>query len=309
MTPAAMKLAYLVFSARKPDAWAGFCDAMLGLPAPRANADGTLGFRVDAAAQRLIVAPGADDDLGAIGLEMANDAALDALLGHLARAGVGAPRADAALARARGVRRLHHVVDPAGNRVELCTGIEDAPLPFVSDAFRGGFVTGALGLGHVVLVARDLAAMERFWVDTLGFGVTERLGTRVGPIALQGTFLHCNRRHHTLALFDLPIRKRIHHFMLQARDHADVGAAFERAQREVPLSLTLGQHPDPDGTFSFYGATPSGFDFEIGAGSKEIDPAGWRVQNSATTSRWGHKPKLRMQVKMAMELLAAKVMG
>jgi len=94
----------------------------------------------------------------------------------------------------------------------------------------------------------------------------------------------------------------------QAARLADIGIAFERAQRhKVPLSLGLGQHPDPDGTFSFYGATPSGFDFEIGAGTHDIDPRGWQVQHTQVTSSWGHKPQLRMQLNMARHLLARKL--
>jgi biphenyl-2,3-diol 1,2-dioxygenase len=150
--------------------------------------------------------------------------------------------------------------------------------------------------------------MQAFYTDVLGFGVTERLATRVGPIDFRGVFLHCNARHHSLALFDLPLRRRLHHFMLQASRLSDVGLAFERARRrKVPLSLGLGQHPDPDGTFSFYGATPSGFDFEIGAGTQTIDPAHWQARATDVTSTWGHEPKLRLQLQMATGLLVSKV--
>ncbi len=96
--------------------------------------------------------------------------------------------------------------------------------------------------------------------------------------------------------------------MLQAGRLSDIDRAFERARHcRVPLSLGLGQHPDPDGTFSFYGATPSGFDFEIGAGSQTINPAGWQVQTTDVTSTWGHAPNLRLQLQMAAGLLASKV--
>lgn len=303
-----LRLGYLVVGARKPADWAAFCDRMLGLPAPCRNADGSLGWQVDAAAQRLIVADDQRDDLLAVGLECSNDAVLDALLARLAAAGHAAPAADAAACRARRVQRLHCVQDPAGNQVELFTGLAAADQPFASACFPGGFVTGALGLGHAVLVHGDLAAMEAFYVGLLGFGVTQRLHTRAGPVEVRGVFLHCNRRHHSLALFDLPSRKRLHHFMLQARDHMDVGRAFERAKAaKVPLSLSIGQHPDPDGTFSFYGATPSGFDFEIGAGSGEIDPAGWQAVRTGSTSSWGHQPQLRLKLRMAGALLARKL--
>jgi biphenyl-2,3-diol 1,2-dioxygenase len=121
-------------------------------------------------------------------------------------------------------------------------------------------------------------------------------------------FLHCNARHHSLALFNLPLRRRLHHFMLQAAQISDVGRAHERARREqVPLSLSLGQHPEPDATFSFYGATPSGFDFEIGAGTQQIAPAGWQPQSTGVASSWGHRPTLRVQWQVAVGLSRRKL--
>lgn len=302
-----LRLGYLQFEVRKPERWTEFCRAMLGLPAPLANPDGSLGFRVDEAAQNLIVQEGAADDLAAIGLEAADEEALDRLLARITSFGVRVEEGGAALCAARRVKRLHRVVDPAGNRVELFFGPEAAVQPFESDVFPARFRTGDAGMGHVAIVADDLAGMEKFYAGVLGFGVSERLSTKAGPIDISGTFLHCNRRHHSLALFKLPLRKRIHHFMLQANAWSDVGVAYERALRnKLPMSLSLGQHPGPDGTFSFYAATPSGFDFEIGAGSGEIDPAQWKVLHTAGTSTWGHKPQLRLQLKMLGELIASR---
>ncbi|SEO28090.1 3,4-dihydroxy-9,10-secoandrosta-1,3,5(10)-triene-9,17-dione 4,5-dioxygenase [Rhodospirillales bacterium URHD0017] len=306
-----LKLGYLAFAVRRPDRWQAFCRTMLGLPEPITNPDGSLGYALDGEVrQRLVVAEGKPDDLASIGLDCGDDAALDALLPRLAALGLATERAPASLGNARRVARLHLLSDPMGNRIELHTGAEAADRPFASTEMPGGYRTGALGMGHAVLVSRDLATMERFYVDALGFGVSERLMAKVGPIQVRGTFLHCNRRHHSLALFDLPLRKRLHHFMLQAERLADVGAAFERARRtKVPLSLELGQHPDPDGTFSFYGRTPSGFDFEIGAGGQEIDPVDWCEHTTDVTSVWGHKPKLGLQLRMAKELVVRGLGG
>jgi len=307
-TPPDLRLGYLVFEARRPERWADFCERTLGLPAPLKNPDGSRGWQLDAQAQRLVVQAGPADDVAAIGLHCASEPVLDALAGRLAQAGHAVQDGDARLCTARRVRRLVRTVDPAGNAVELFVEPDEAAQPFVSSAFPEGFRTGELGLGHAVLVSDDLPAMEAFYGGVLGFGVTERLATKVGPIDVRGTFMHCNARHHSIALFDLPLPKRMHHFMLQAARLADIGIALERAQRhKVPLSLGLGQHPDPDGTFSFYGATPSGFDFEIGAGTHDIDPRGWQVQHTQVTSSWGHKPQLRMQLNMARHLVARKL--
>jgi len=303
-----LRLGYLVFEVRRPARWADFCEHMLALPAPVANTDGSMGWQVDEAAQRLIVSEGPADDLAALGLQCANEEVLDRLVHRLQAAGCMVAAGDAALCRARRVQRLHRCVDPCGNAVELFTGLEPAATPFKSTAFPEGFRTGDLGLGHAVLVSHDIERMEAFYVDLLGFGVTERLATRVGPMDIRGVFLHCNPRHHSLALFDMPLRKRMHHFMLQAERLCDIGLAFERARRhKVPLSLELGQHPAPDATFSFYGETPSGFDFEIGAGTQTINPEGWQTHRTDVTSSWGHKPRLRLQLKMAAGLIAQKM--
>lgn len=304
----ALQLGYLVFGAARPSKWQDFCSRMLGLPAPIVNADGSNGWRVDGASQRLIVQADASDDLMALGLDCGSAAGLQARAEQLARSGCEIAAGSEAQCQARRVEALYALTDPAGNRVELFHGLQQAPAPFESAAFPGGFRTGDLGLGHAVLAHRDLEAMEAFYVGQLGFRVTERLDTRKGPVHVRGTFLHCNRRHHSLALFDIPSRKRMHHFMLQANDYADVGRALERSNEiRVPLSLELGQHPAPDSTFSFYGATPSGFDFEIGAGSNEIDPQHWDAMNTSVTSSWGHQPRMRLKLRMASALALQKL--
>jgi 2,3-dihydroxybiphenyl 1,2-dioxygenase len=303
-----LALGYLVFAVRKPWRWERFCRDMLGLPEPVTNPDGSSGYRMDGTTQRLIVAEGAADDLAALGLSCEDDAVLEAFAARLRRMGIAVEDGSESLRAARRVQRLMVLHDPDGNAVELAVGMEATPLPFTSTAFPGGFHTGRLGMGHAVLVSHRLEAMEEFYTRALGFGVSERLATRVGPMDMNGIFLHCNARHHSVAIFDMPLQKRLQHFMLQANELRDVGMAFERAQSsKVPISLHLGQHPDPDGTFSFYGTTPSGFDFEIGAGGKEIEPRGWRPLHTTVTSHWGHKPSLRLQMKMVAGLVASKI--
>lgn len=303
-----MKLGYLVLEVRRPAAWHGFAKEILGLQPAGANPDGSTGYRLDGAAQRLVLREGPADDLAAIGLELADEAALGELRQRLARAGVDAAEGDGSLCAARRVSRLLAFEDPEGTRVEAALSPQQASLPFASPHFPGGFGSEATGFGHAVLVARDLGAMERFYVGTLGFGVSERLAARVGPLDVRGSFLHCNRRHHTLALMALPETRKLHHFMLESRSVVDVLRAHDRARtHRVPLSLGLGQHPDPDGTVSFYGRTPSGIDFEIGAGGREIDPRGWRELTSHTTSSWGHKPTLGLQLRAARGMLLSRL--
>jgi 2,3-dihydroxybiphenyl 1,2-dioxygenase len=303
MMDAPFSLGYLVFAVRRPDRWARFLGTTLGLPTA-GDIGGPPSWRLDDAVQRLIVAEGDADDLRAIGLDAGDEAGLARAAERLARHGVAVHEADSASRRRRRVQQLLVATDPQGTAIELFVGLERADSRFASPLFGGGFRTEPLGFGHAALIAEDMAAMEHFYVEALGFAVTERLRTKAGPLEIEGAFLHCNQRHHSLALFDMPLRKRLHHFMLQTNRLADVGAAFEQIRRDrVPVSLGLGQHPDPDGTFSFYAATASGFDFEIGWGAAEIDPGQWIAQQTTVASAWGHRPTPRLRLKIAGAML------
>jgi 2,3-dihydroxybiphenyl 1,2-dioxygenase len=303
-----MKLAYLVLDVRRPRRWQEFAAHVLGLESPAQNPDGTLGYRLGTAAQGLVLRPGRADDIATLGLELADAPALEALQARLAAGGIGVTEGRPALCAARRVERLIAFQDPEGTTIEAVLGAQKAASPFSSPWFPRGFGNDATGFGHAVLVTKRLAAMERFYVDALGFAVTERLAARVGPLDVRGLFLHCNRRHHTLALMHLPSGKKLQHFMLEAGSVAEVVHAHERARRHrVPFSLGLGQHPDPDGTLSFYGRTPAGFDFEVGAGGREIDPDGWRELQAGTTSAWGHAPTLGLRLRAARGLIAARL--
>jgi len=57
----------------------------------------------------------------------------------------------------------------------------------------------------------------------------------------------------------------------------------------VPLERTLGRHQN-DRMVSFYGVTPSGFNFEIGWGARQIDDRDWEVRTYRDASDWGHRP-------------------
>lgn len=304
-----MSLAYLVFEVSRPRAWQDFATGILGCQPAESAGGEVAGFRIDHAVYRLLLREGRQDDLAVLGWQLEDEAALGALQGRLAAAGTVAEPFTAEDCRARSVTAGLRFSDPFGLVNEAVAGLAQAPQAFASAVMPGGFQAGDLGLGHAVLaVGRRLAEAEAFYMGLLGLRLTERIDTRVGPVKVDGAFLHCNRRHHSLALIAVPSRKRLLHFMLQASRLRDVGMAQERAKAAgIPFSLGLGQHPDPDGTVSFYAATPSGFDFEIGAGSGEIDPASHVTEIKTRTSDWGHKPSLRMQLRGAMDLLADKL--
>lgn len=289
-----INLAYLAVQVRDLARWRKFAADMLGLPVPGTNSDGTLALRLDDRAHRFILREGAADDIDALGWEVADSKDFDAIVERAQKAGANPVAGDAALCRARRVERLVHFTGPNGVCNELVMGLGQASTAFSSALMPGGFRTGAMGLGHAALSTTDRQAAASFYREVLDMRLSMELQFSVGPIKIGGVFLHCNPRNHSLALFEMPTRGRMHHVMIEANEMRDVGGAWERAQKlKVPITLTLGQHSEPDGMVSFYGMTPSGFEFEIGAAGRLIDPGNYEPVTIQSPSDWGQHPTLR----------------
>jgi 3,4-dihydroxy-9,10-secoandrosta-1,3,5(10)-triene-9,17-dione 4,5-dioxygenase len=297
---AVRSLAYVVIEATDLEQWRRFATDILGLMPSLSDRDDLLLFRMDDRPYRLWIEKGERNALVAPGWELASKADFDATLARLRAAGRPVEIADAMEARARRVYELARSSDPAGNPMELSYGRFADYVPFSSPAGVSRFVTGEngdMGLGHVVLTAPNFEETHAFYKDVLGFGDTD-----LGRFYLGGggaddpgvgfAFLHCNGRHHSLALGELPESPNgAVHMMLETGELADVGRAYDKALKSkgaIPVSATLGQHVN-DKMTSFYLQSPGGFDIEYGWNGLVIDPARWIPTTSMTVSAWGHK--------------------
>lgn len=281
-------LGYVGIEASDLAAWRHFACDILGLHATD-RSDGGIDLRMDGYAWRLRLSEGPLDDLAFAGWEVRDAAALVALTAKLAQAGVEVVEADNALVADRRVSGLIAFTDPEGNRHEAFYGpLQRTNSPFISPT-GATFKTGTQGLGHLVLRCTDRQRMMDFFVETLGFRLSDHIDTEVIPgRPLRISFLRCNGRHHSLALAEVPVPKRIIHLMLEVTNIDDVGRAMSRCQADgVHLSFTLGRHSNDD-MLSFYPMTPSGFDFEYGWGGLEVDDESWHVVTHDTNSAWGH---------------------
>ena len=284
-----MKLGYLVFEVSQLAAWETFATEVLGLQVARRLDEGGLALRMDDHEQRIVLTEGPADDLVALGWEVADAAALENASQRLAAAGFRVTPGTAAEKARRRVAGLAKYEDPAGIPSELHHGPALSKEPFRSTVVRGGFVTGDQGLGHAVISANSQDESKRFYRDVLGFRLSDHIVCDLHGFAVNIAFFHANRRHHTIAFGDRQ-KKRIHHFMLEARSMDDVGLAFDRSLRAgVRIINTLGKHPN-DKMFSFYAKTPSGFQFEFGWGGREVDDATWEPTTYDHISEWGHHP-------------------
>ena len=283
------RLGFLDFEVSDPGAWRTFAIDRLGLALAAENADGSMALRMDEQAQRILLRRGASDDLACVGFEVADGASLRALAAQLEAGGVRVAEASAEVAARRGVDHLYELQDPNGIPLELFCGPKSGG-GFSSDLVPSGFCTGDEGLGHIVVLVRDVEGTQRFYCDLLGMRVSDYIEQEIAPgRTIRITFLHANARHHTLAFVAGPPRKRIHHFMIEMNAVNDVGLAYDRCiDAGVPIVNTLGQHPN-DQMVSFYARTPSGFAVEVGWGGRKVDDATWQVRTYDRMSTWGHR--------------------
>jgi len=280
-------LGYLELGVSSLDAWRDYAENVLGIAC--VDAGDALHLRCDDECWRIRLVETGEDDVRCAGFEVADVESLDAIRARLEGQGVEVREASPEAAGARGVDRLFVCSDPFGLPVELYVGDRTIHEPFSSPRDVSGFVTGRQGLGHMVLTVADPQQAEAFYMQGLGFLLSDHILLGRPGRELTLTFLHCNPRHHTIALAPVPGGKRLNHIMLQVASLDDVGAGLDAAQAAgVRISSSLGKHTN-DRMVSFYMETPSGFDVEYGCGGVEIDDAIWHPTTYRATSIWGHR--------------------
>ena len=284
-----MQLGYVGFEVTEVDAWKRLCIDVIGLMDAGENVDGSIGFRTDECVQRLFVRRGLADDLCALGLCAESVEEYETTLSRLAANGVAFETAPAATARARGVARLARVSGPYDVPFELTTPLLAAHAPFLPRFPDEDWLTGKLGVGHVLMLVPDKNVMSQFLLDCFGFRYSNTgKAPWNGVAAAEVDFLNCNARHHSLAPVTVGQRlpKLIGHFMIEKISVDGVGLAYDRV-RKAGLHVTneLGRHTD--GSLSFYFQTPSGFDFEIAAEGYLVGED-WTVSELSAYSVWGH---------------------
>jgi len=279
-------LSYIGFTSPNATEWTSFGPEVLGLEVVPPGPDGAVRLRLDAAAHRIAIHPGSTDDLAYLGWAVADPGALADAVASLEATGIEVHSGDRELAAARAVEGIAWFHDPFGFRHELSHGQRRATEPFEPGRPMDGFVTGDGGLGHAVLFVPDLAEAERFYIDVLGFRLSDAVEDGVSI-----RFLHCNSRHHSLAFVAVPGMVGMHHLMLEVGSLDDVGAAYDIVnERHLPLAMTLGRHTN-DRMTSFYVRTPSGFEIEYGYGGALVDVSQpWEAVTYDSGSSWGHKP-------------------
>ncbi|WP_100239173.1 VOC family protein [Sphingobium sp. LB126] len=256
--------------------------------------DGSVRVRLDGRAFRIDMRQQDGLESGyrvaAVGWEVADGPALDALVARVRARGIEVTQGDAAACEARSAAALVRFTDPFGFPVEFFVDRPFGTDERLSTRFVCGSTDrGKFGLGHVVQITHDHLAALDFYRDVLGFGFSDRITWDAADLF----FLHCNKRHHSVALggeiFGMK-SGQIDHFMIEATAREYVDEAYAKLKEHgFAVSQTLGQHTNDD-VYSFYLMAPVGFRVEFGFGGNIVDdPEHWVAKQYDSPSRWGHE--------------------
>ncbi|ROO87508.1 3,4-dihydroxy-9,10-secoandrosta-1,3,5(10)-triene-9,17-dione 4,5-dioxygenase [Actinocorallia herbida] len=273
-------LGYVRLQAPDTAAWKVFGEDFLGLMRVEGDDPESVYFRLDHYPPRLVVSPGDEPAMTAMGFEVMHERDLAEVAAAVEREGIKVTAGTEAECAERRVNGFVRFQDPAGNPVELFYGpVLDHVRPW-TPLVTSGFVTGDMGMGHVIVTAEDVAQEFDFYTRVLGF--VER--NTAGPTYFMG----CNARHHTFGIAPRPGPGQLVHIMVEAGSLDDVGLALDRAaDLDIPMMNTLGKHTN-DHMVSFYVYSPEFYAIEFGWN-------GLRVEREEPTYEitegafWGHK--------------------
>ena len=266
--------------------WLDYGPKVLGCEVAPVGPDGATRLRVDDMCYRLAIHPGEEDQLAYVGWGMANERDLEDFVAHLREHDVEVTHADEATVAERQAADVYWFDDPFGIRHELSWGRSSFPGTFTPGRrlVGQGFVTGDMGLGHIVLIVPDLEAANAFYADVLGFRLSDRIISDVFNLR----FYHCNERHHSLAIAHIPGMVGANHIMLEVTELDDVGHCIDLCdENDVDILLSLGRHSN-DLMTSIYISTPSGLQIEYGCGGLRVDDLTWVARTNHHPSIWGH---------------------
>jgi 3,4-dihydroxy-9,10-secoandrosta-1,3,5(10)-triene-9,17-dione 4,5-dioxygenase len=281
-------LGYIVVQTSEMDSWRTYAKDLLGLmPSKLPLPDGMYAYRNDDHMARIILQPG-ENDVAAVGWEVAGRLEWEDLLERLDTAGVAGVDITGEEAEQRGVGQLKRVTDPSGATVEFgYMPMLDSIDRFVSPT-GVRFVTGDQGMGHITRAVSNYPEMVDFYVNVLGFDQRETIEKMI-----TASFSSPNPRQHSIALIDGHGNNHFHHVMFEVDTIDDVGRVLDRVQNgEAVLTVGLGRHFN-DKMTSFYMASPSGLQVEYGFDGLRVEPGTW-VENTqggvGGASLWGHHP-------------------
>jgi 2,3-dihydroxybiphenyl 1,2-dioxygenase len=285
VTPRVGALSYVRVMSADVESWARFLSGILGMEVARHGSRAGVVARMDALPPRVVVQDAELAGAVTLGWE-ASASSLDELVEAVAELGYAVTPLSVHECQTRSVVEGVTFTDADGFVHECVLGFGPPGTP-AELAGVTAFVTGDMGMGHVVLRVNDLAVADRLYGEALAMVLREDIPTQTGQ---RGHFFGCNPRHHSIAALEAHDGPPLRHFMVEMATLDDVGCALDRALAGGwPVTKTIGRHRT-DNMVSFYVATPTGFEVEVGYGGLLVDDREWDTVKESTRRRpWGHR--------------------
>ncbi|WBQ19105.1 VOC family protein [Sphingobium yanoikuyae] len=227
--------------------------------------DGMVHFAADGGEEAYVVRLRENEDrrVDVIALAAESQADVDALHDKVVTAGcriIFPPRNLATLAGGYGFRFF----SPDGLPFEISSDVERRTARTLS---RWDGIPQKIS--HIVLHSPDHQALVRFFVDVLGFKISDWLGDFM-------CFLRCNAAHHRLAI--LPGPPCLNHVAYDMLSVDDMMVGINRLrQKGTDIRWGPGRHTAGNNTFSYF-TTPAGFAVEYTSELEEVDFEGHQPQ-------------------------------
>ncbi len=285
------RLAYVGLNATDLAAWNRYATEVLGLEIGTDSGDRLLYLRADERHHRLSIHAADNDDIAYVGWELADREALDAAASAVEGHGIKVQPGKANELADRRVLELAHFDCPyTGVRMELTIGSETQFNPrFRPTRDLSGFLTGDLGMGHFVLYTMRVEEAVNFYVRVLGFRLSDWVVSPDGHRL--AAFLHCNPRHHSMALIAYPkAPRKIQHVFFETNSLDDIGTTYDVCLERKITATSIGRHPN-DRSVSFYFRNPSRWFIEYGWQLRTVDPNNWTAESYVLRPGigWGHE--------------------
>ncbi len=137
-------------------------------------------------------------------------------------------------------------------------------------------------ISHIVLHSPDHKATVQFFIDVLGFRLSDWLGDFMA-------FLRCNEWHHRVAI--LPGPPCLNHVAYDVASVDELMRGIAKLKREnVDIAWGPGRHTAGNNTFSYF-VTPNGFVVEYTSDLERVDDAQWQptvyVPRPDIMDQWG----------------------
>ncbi|WP_433527595.1 VOC family protein [Nocardia pseudovaccinii] len=282
-----------VQSNRLPD-WRRFGAEAIGMHVDQVDPN-ALRLRLDERACRFLIQRGPAEDVTALGWHIDDDDTFDRIIARVTDRGVPVVEGTPEETALRGVERLWRFPGPKGIAQEIFTAPISTPEPL--RMLSSGWVTGEAGMGHVAIVSREPEAMRGYYHTVFDSRLTDYIDENVSGLKMKIRFMRVNERHHSIAIANIrgvkidPLRTRVQHINIQSASLDDMLAAFQRVtDLGFRMQWSVGQHTN-DRELSFYCATPSGFELEVGWNPVVIGPeleSTWEPTTYQGISIWGH---------------------